>query len=56
MTLNEILDKYYNHFGMNYPLLIVDCRDEKEIIADIEQCIASDCPAKEIEYDDECDY
>ena len=55
MTLSTALEKYYKHFGMNYPLLIVDCRDEKEIIADIEQCVSSDCPAKEIEYD-ECDY
>lgn len=56
MTLDKALDTYYKHFGINYPLLIVDCRDEKEIVADIEQCISSNRPAKEIEYDDECDY
>lgn len=56
MTLDKALDKYYNHFGTNYPILIVGYYEEEEIIADIEQCIASDCPAKEIEYDDECEY
>ena len=36
MDLSAALDKYYEKFGENYPLCISACREDAEIIAEIE--------------------
>ena len=51
--LDSLLDAYYEKFGENYPISVVDDRDEEEVIADIRACILNGTPAKEPEYDAE---
>ena len=51
--MEEWLDRYFEKFGDNYPLLITTMQSSEEIIADIKRCIESGTPAKPIEYDDE---
>ena len=41
MDLSAALDKYYEKFGENYPLCISACREDAEIIAEIEECITT---------------
>lgn len=52
MKFEEALNKYYEHFGENYPLGITDCNSDDEIIDDIVKCIETDEKAKEPDYDD----
>ena len=56
MDLSAALDKYYGKFGENYPLCISACREDAEIIAEIEECITIGRKAKKIEYADNIDY
>lgn len=56
MDLSAALDKYYEKFGENYPLCISACREDAEIIAEIEECINTGRKAKKIEYADNIDY
>ena len=56
MDLSAALDKYYENFGENYPLCISACREDAEIIAEIEECITTGRKAKKIEYADNIDY
>lgn len=56
MDLSVALDKYYERFAENYPLCISMCRDDAEIVADIEQCINAGKKARQIEYEDGVDY
>lgn len=54
--LEKALDKYYEHFGKNYPLCIAESKDEKEIIAEIELCISSGKEAPEPVYEENEEY
>lgn len=47
MTFDDWLNAYYKKFGKNYPLVIVDEKSDREIIADILACIENNAPAKE---------
>ncbi len=49
--LEMALDKYYQTFGSNYPLLVVDIRTDEEIIKDIGDCIKSKKKAEEPKYE-----
>lgn len=52
MELDRLLDMYFEKFGENYPLSIVDDRDDEEIADDIRECISNNTPAKEPETDE----
>lgn len=54
--MEEALKRYYEHFGENYPLMIVGHKTDKEIIEDIERCIESNEKAEEPKYEDDVDY
>ena len=54
--IDDALKRYYDHFGENYPLMIVDAKTDREIIEDINRCIETNTKAKEPVYDDKCDY
>lgn len=54
--MEEALERYYQHFGENYPLLITGTRTDEEIIDRINYCIETDQPEKEPEYEDGADY
>lgn len=54
--MEEALEKYYKHFGENYPLSIVSTMTDEEIINRINQCIKSNRKEEEPEYNDEYDY
>jgi FAD/FMN-containing dehydrogenase len=54
--MEEALNKYYDHFGENYPLAFGDCKTEAEVIARIAYCIEHNTKEAEPEYEDECDY
>jgi hypothetical protein len=54
--LDAALEKYYKHFGTNYPLCISDSSSDEEIIDHIELCIDTDTKAEPPTYDDEADY
>lgn len=56
MDLSDALDKYYGKFGENYPLCISACREDAEIIAEIEECVTTGKKAKKMEYTDNIDY
>lgn len=55
-TLEEALEAYYEHFGMNYPLCVSGSRSNEDIIADIEFCVDTDTEAEQPTYNDETDY
>ena len=52
MELDKLLDIYFEKFGENYPLSIVDDRDDEEIANEIRECILNNTPAKEPESDE----
>lgn len=54
--MEEALNRYYDHFGENYPLAFGSGRTEEEVIKRIEHCIKTNTKELEPEYDDECDY
>ena len=54
--LDKALEKYYEHFDENYPLLVVDTRTDEEIIKRINECIEANTKEAEPEYEDGCDY
>ena len=54
--MEKALEKYYEHFGENYPLAMGEMKTEAEVIARIDYCIKNNTPEAEPEYDDECDY
>ena len=50
--LEIALERYYQTFGVNYPLLVADCRSDEDIIHEIAMCIKNKERAKEPEYED----
>ena len=54
--MEEALKRYYQHFGENYPLIIVEYKTDEEIIDRINRCIATDQLESESEYEDDVDY
>lgn len=54
--MEEALNKYYAHFGENFPLAMGESLDEAEVIAQIEHCISTNTKAPEPEYEDGNDY
>jgi hypothetical protein len=54
--LDAALEKYYEHFGTNYPLCISGNSSNEEIIDHIELCIDTDTKAEPPTYEDEADY
>lgn len=54
--MEEALGRYYQHFGENFPLMIVGMNTDDEIIARINHCIETNQPEKEPEYEDNVDY
>lgn len=54
--LEKALERYYEHFGENYPLTPSESRDAGEIIADIEFCIEKNEPESEPDYEDDAEY
>ena len=50
-SFDKLLDMYFEKFGENYPLDIVGDLSDDEIMADIRECISSNTPAKEPEYE-----
>lgn len=54
--MEKALEKYYKHFGENYPLAICDMPTEAEVIARIEHCIKTNTKETEPEYESEYDY
>lgn len=54
--MEKALERYYKHFGENYPLSMGNSMTEEEVIARIENCIETNTKETEPEYDDECDY
>lgn len=54
--MEEALELYYRHFGINYPLMITGTKPEKEVIARINHCIEANQPESEPGYDDGSDY
>jgi hypothetical protein len=52
----KALNAYYEHFGENFPICITDCREEVEIISEINRCIKTNVKAEEPVYEDEYDY
>ena len=56
LQMEEALELYYRHFGINYPLMITGTKPEKEVIARINHCIEANQPESEPGYDDGSDY
>ena len=54
--LEEWLNKYYDKFGEDYPLLITTMLSEDEIIEDIRRCIDNNVLAEPLDLDPELDY
>jgi len=54
--MEEILKKYFDHFGENYPLMIASTMTDEEIIDRINHCIETNQPEAEPEYEDNADY
>lgn len=54
--MEEALERYYQQFGENYPLVIVGTKTNEEIIERINRCIETNQPEAEPEYDDDVDY
>lgn len=54
--IEKALQRYYDVFGQNYPLMITSDKSEEEILEDINRCIASGEPAAEPEYEDDTVY
>ena len=54
--IEKALEKYYQHFGENYPLMIVGNMTDNEIIERINSCIENGEPEKEPEYEENADY
>ena len=54
--MEDALKRYYQYFGENYPLMIVGCKTDEEIIDRINHCIAANQPEAEPEYEDDVDY
>lgn len=54
--MEEALQKYYEHFGENYPLGMGNSLTEAEVIERVEYCIKTNTKEAEPEYDDDCDY
>lgn len=54
--LEEWLNRYYDKFGEDYPLLITSMLSDKEIIRDIRKCLESGERAEPLELDPELDY
>lgn len=54
--MEEALNRYYQHFGERYPLMIADTKTDEEIIKRINHCIETDKPETEPEYNDDEDY
>lgn len=54
--MEAALTRYYQHFGENYPLMIVGTKSDEEVIERINQCIKDNQPEVEPEYDDDADY
>lgn len=50
------LERYYQHFGESYPLLITSTRTDEEVIDRINHCIETNQPEAEPEYEDGVDY
>ena len=57
MKMEAALDRYFEHFGKNYPLCIsMPCPSPEELIRSVEECIANDKPMEEPVYEQDCDY
>lgn len=54
--MEEALERYYQQFGDNYPLMIFGTKTDEEIIERINHCIETNQPEAEPEYDDNVDY
>lgn len=54
--MEKALERYYQQFGENYPLMIADTKTDEEIIERINRCIETNQPESEPEYDDNSDY
>lgn len=54
--LEKWLDKYYEVFGRNYPLMITSTMNDAEIIADIRAAIKTNRAASGPEYIEGADY
>lgn len=54
--MEEALELYCQHFGVNYPLMIADTKTDEEIIERISHCIETNQPESEAEYDNDSDY
>jgi hypothetical protein len=54
--MEEALERYYQKFGENYPLMIADTKTDEEIIERINRCIKTNQPESEPEYNDGSDY
>lgn len=54
--MEEALKKYFQHFGENYPLMIVGTMTDDEIIERINDCIKNGKPEQEPQYEDDADY
>lgn len=54
--MEEALNRYFKHFGENYPLMIAGTMTAEEIIARINRCIETNKAEAEPEYTDEADY
>lgn len=54
--MEKALQKYFEHFGIPYPLAFGNSQTEAEVVERINHCIKHNTPEKEPEYDDECDY
>ncbi len=54
--MEEALERYYRHFGQNYPLMISWTKPEKEIIERINYCIESNQPESGPIYSESVDY
>jgi 2-oxo-4-hydroxy-4-carboxy--5-ureidoimidazoline (OHCU) decarboxylase len=53
--LDELLSKYAEQFGDNFPIFVVRDKDENEIIKIIQNCLDENMPY-EAEYLDDIDY
>lgn len=54
--MEKALERYYEHFGVNYPLAVGFSKTEAEVIDRINHCIKHNTPEDEPEYDADCDY
>ena len=54
--MEKALERYYEHFGQNYPMAMGNSMTEEEVVARIDYCIKNNTPEDEPEYDNDCDY